>query len=98
MNEKCTTWEKRDHQIDEDIRFLTENLIKSVRHCCTITDPAERESNLRILRLLKEDFEGYFTMYVEGCGPRSCEEPVSVFEKMLCYFGIEFDPALRAIM
>ncbi len=80
-----------DSSVNADIRLLTENLLKAYAHCMTITVPEERQSTMKILQHLKEDFEGYFSAYIDR---REHQREKATFLDMLQYYGLDSDPEL----
>lgn len=95
MNSGKKIHETKEQKINADIRMLTENLLQAYADCMTITCPEERHSTIMILKHLKEDFEGYFTTYVDK-RERSRDE--STFVDMVHHYGITLDPQLIEIL
>lgn len=91
MNGGKKTLLEHESKIYADIRLLTENLLKAYAHCITITDSEERQSTMKILRHLKEDFEGYFASYIDR---RESVREYSTFLDMIRYYGIEIPTEL----
>lgn len=95
MNSGKKVIENCDQKIHADIRLLTENLLQAYADCMTITCPEERLSTMKILKHLKEDFEGYFDTYVDR-RIRKREKPT--FVDMVHYYGLTMKPELLELI
>ena len=73
-------------KICDDIRMLTEHLLDAYKRCEEILDTQEREETRKILNHMREDFEGYFKLYIDR---RKDIRAESLFQDMLTYFGLE---------
>ena len=95
MNSGKKIHETNEQKINADIRLLTENLLQAYSDCMNITCPEERQSTIKILQHLKEDFEGYFSTYVDK---RERNREASTFVDMVRHYGITLDPGLLEIL
>jgi|GEM_PF-4707163 len=95
MNSGKKIHETNEQKINEDIKMLTENLLQAYSDCMSITCPEERQSTIMILQHLKEDFEGYFSTYVDK---REGNRDAPVFVDMVRHYGITLAPGLLEIL
>ena len=85
MNQKRPVSLEGHTEAREDIKTLTESLVKAYRSCEEMADLSEKEEIKSILSSLQEDFEGYFAEYVDR---RNSRRSGCIFEDMLAFYSL----------